>query len=78
MGDRVKDHAAGRDPRTSQFVKGMEDRGLVQLFMVTPAIIADLPQGLTLVQFLCVLEQYLFFLCCPEVNGVYVATPGVK
>jgi hypothetical protein len=78
MGDRVKDHAAERDPRTSLFVSTMLGKGIVSLFILTPDMIAGMPVGLTTVQFLCVLEQYLFFLHRPLVNGVFVATPGVS
>lgn len=78
MGDRVKDHTSGRYPTTAKFIASMMGQGLVQLFMVTPRIINTLPVGLTLTQFLCVLEQYLFFLHKPLINGVLVATPGVS
>ena len=55
----------------------MKGEGLVYLFILTPTIIASLPLGLTLVQFLCVFEQYMFFLHRPRINRVFVATHGV-
>lgn len=77
LGNRVKDHGSSKDPRTSSFITDMKGEGLVYLFILTPAIIASLPLGLTLVQFLCVFEQYMFFLHRPRINRVFVATHGV-
>lgn len=77
LGGRVKGHAAGRDPRTKPFIGAMVKEGLVLLFPVTPHL-PNITGGLTTVQFLCVLEQYLFFLHRPLVNGVIVASPGIS
>lgn len=77
MGGRVKGHAAGRDQRTMQFIRDMVDDGLVLLFPITPHL-SSITGDLTVVQFLCVLEQYLFFLYRPLVNGVMVASPGIS
>lgn len=77
LGNRVKDHASGGDPRTNPFVSEMEGKGLVALYMLTPFMASTMLGGLTLTQFLCVLEQYLFFLHRPLINGVFVATAGI-
>ena len=76
-GNRVKDHANGKDPRTAKFVESMQGNGEVQLFLLTPEVLSKLPEGLTLTQFLCVLEQYLFFKYRPCINAAFVAKPGI-
>ena len=70
MGNRVKDHAGSKDPRTSNFVSNMQGNGVVRLFLLTPEMEASMLGGLTVSQFLCVLEQYLFFLYRPLINAV--------
>lgn len=76
MGNRVKNHASGKDPRTSKFVGSM-NQGIVRLFLLTPEMVASMPAGLTTTQFLCVLEQYLFFHYRPLINAAFVARAGV-
>lgn len=78
LGNRVKDHASGKDPRTANFVNEMGGQGMVQLFLVTPTILASMPTGLTTTQFLCVLEQYMFFSYRPLINAALVAKAGVS
>lgn len=73
LGGRVKGHAKGHNAGTKDFVNGLGTTGLVQLFLVPTN--ANL-EGLTLSQFLCVLEQYLFITFRPTVNKSLVATPG--
>lgn len=76
-GNRVKDHANGKDPRTAKFVESMQGNGEVLLFLLSPEVLSKLPEGLTLTQFLCVLEQYLFFKYRPCINAAFVAKPGI-
>lgn len=46
------------------------------LFLLTPAVVSQL-HGLPTLEFLCVLEQYMFMHFFPAVNGSRVATAGV-
>lgn len=73
LGRRVKVHAKGGDPGTKRWLKSLGYDLRVTIYLVPPV---DL-YGLTLKEFLCVLEQYLFYLEKPTQNNVYVATPGV-
>jgi len=74
LGGRVKDHAKGHNTNTASFVESLGTTGLVDLFILPKNINLD---GLTLQQFLTVLEQYLFFVYHPNQNKSLVASPGV-
>ena len=62
--------------RTHSFIKNLGENGLVYLYIIRPELNMKL-KTLTLQEFLCVLEQYLFFIHYPNINAVYVANPGV-
>lgn len=76
LGKRVKEHAKGLEINTSTFLNKLGKDANVFLFLVTPEIRKKL-EGLPLLEFLCVLEQYLFMLYFPAINRSRVATAGV-
>lgn len=71
---RVKDHAKGQDKTTGVWIQERWEYIWVDIYVVPITSNLD---GLTLSEFLCVLEQYLFYLYNPTINKVVVATPGV-
>lgn len=73
LGGRIVVHASGIDKGTGQFVKFLNGEGTVDLFLIGASLI---PTGLTLIQFVTVLEQFLFFKFRPTINKKFVATPG--
>lgn len=75
LGRRVKDHAKGYNKNTFQFCTKLGSEGKVDLFILPP--IYDIPPGLTLSEFLCVLEQYLIFKFRPKINKLYIARPYI-
>lgn len=75
LGRRVKDHAKGHNKNTFQFCTKLSSEGKVDLFILPP--IYDIPPGLTLSEFLCVLEQYLIFKFRPKINKLYIARPYI-
>lgn len=78
LGKRVREHTNGSLPVTSlkEWVSEMRqnDSGLVTLYRVP---VQDSYDGLTPVEFLCLLEMYLFLVHKPTENRTLVATPGV-
>lgn len=76
LGKRVKEHAKGKENNTAFFLTDLGKEAGVFLFVVTPEVIGQL-NGLSLLEFLCVLEQYLFMHYFPAVNRSLVATAGV-
>lgn len=78
LGKRVREHTNGSLPVTSLqgWVSEMRqnDSGLVSLYRIP---VQDNFNGLSQVEFLCVLEMYLFLVHAPTENRTLVATPGV-
>lgn len=74
LGNRVKDHAKGHNTSTSTFISLLGDKAKVDLYLIPKDLILN---GLSLQQFLCVLEQYLFFKFIPTQNKTFVASAGV-
>lgn len=74
LGKIVKDHAKAHDKTTGSWVLKNKDKMFVRVYTVNDSL--DL-RGLSLKDFLCVLEQYLFYLEKPSINKVVVATTGV-
>ena len=78
IGARVSDHANHRDRTKTPIYDWMselnyESRGLVEVYRVP---IQNNYDGLTLREFLCVMEMYLFLVHKPSENRVLVSTPG--
>lgn len=73
LGFRIKDHAKGHDKTTGIWAKEQTTNIWVQVYIVPKTNLF----GLQLKEFLCVLEQYLFYLERPTINKVLVATAGV-
>lgn len=76
LGKRVKEHAKGLEVATSSFLSSLGDSATAYLFIVTDEIQTQL-NGLSMKEFLCVLEQYMFMHFYPSVNRSLVATAGV-
>ena len=75
LGVRVKQHAKGNNKNTAKFCADLRDKGKVDLYIL-PSI-DNLPTGLSIPEFLCVLEQYLIFKYRPQINRLYIARPGI-
>nr|YP_007475398.1 hypothetical protein H911_mgp06 [Microbotryum lychnidis-dioicae]AGE14612.1 hypothetical protein [Microbotryum lychnidis-dioicae] len=72
---RVKDHAKRTDGEsTNKWIALNRDKIYVQIYVLPVGL--DL-RGMERVEFLSVLEQYLFYTEAPTVNKVFVATRGV-
>lgn len=56
----------GVDPATGAFVKSLGDKGKVELVIIRDGLI--IPKGLTKIQFITLLEQYLIIKLRPAVN----------
>lgn len=74
LGNRVKDHAKGHNASTAAFVSLLGESAKVDLYLIPQDLELN---GLSLQQFMCVLEQYLFFKFRPTQNKTFVATAGV-
>ena len=71
----MKSHTKGLNESTASFISSLSPgTGLVTLFIVPVGL--DLV-GLTLQEFLCVLEQYMFIENVPTLNKTIIATAGV-
>jgi hypothetical protein len=66
LSNRFKRHAKDQEISTSDFIKSLDDNGLVDLFIIPKTINL---YGLKINQFLCVLEQFLFFIYEPNFNN---------
>ena len=74
LGSRIKYHAKGYNKSTREFCSGFKNRIKVDLFILPDK---QKISGLSLNEFLCVLEQYLIFKYRPELNKLYIARPGL-
>nr|ATX62008.1 hypothetical protein [Tremella fuciformis] len=76
LGKRVREHAAQYSNNTSTMVGSTPNDSVKVTLFVVPR--QDSYYGLTLSEFLCVLELYLFLhFGLPTLNKSYVPTPGV-
>lgn len=75
LGYRVKRHTKGGDYTTSQFIKSLNDKGILELWIISPEI--KIPNGLDKNKFITLLEQYLIIKLKPTVNKKFLATPGI-
>lgn len=75
LGYRVKRHTKGEDFTTSQFIKSLNNKGILELCIIYPEI--KIPNGLNKNQFITLLEQYLIIKLKPTVNKKFLATPGI-
>jgi len=72
---RIKYHTKGQNKNTQEFCNSLGNLGKVDLFILPPLI--EIPLGLTEAEFLCVLEQYLFFKYRPIINKLVLARLGI-
>jgi NUMOD1 domain len=75
LGMRVKCHAKGQNKSTREFCLNRKERIKVDLYIVLD--ISKIPGGLSLTQFLCIMEQYLIFKYRPKLNKLLIARPGI-
>lgn len=75
LGNRVRRHMLGLFNTTADFIKSLDNNGQVTLYIVPSTIV--LSEGITMSQFLTVLEQYLFFTIQPSINISMIASHGV-
>lgn len=64
LGRRVKFHAKEQDPSTKSLVEPFKEKCTVELFILSD----DIPEGLSKLQFLSLLEQYLIIKLKPTLN----------
>jgi GIY-YIG catalytic domain. len=76
LGLRVKQHAKGSNKNTSDFCMNLGNKGKVDLFIL-PGL-ENIPKGLSISEFLCVLEQYLIFKYRPKINKLFIASPSPR
>jgi hypothetical protein len=75
LGLRIKDQAKGNNKNTRDFCISLGDQAKVDLFILPP--IQSIPSGLTITEFLCVLEQYLIFKYRPKINKLLITRPVI-